>query len=849
MKIHSKDYLNDYKIGKEPWLVMLIDFAVSTNGKISEKQFKDVYESLLSGQSKDLSLNAINSVSEEIRLIRLTHNSGVNALAPGESILFSKDCTLLYGMNGAGKSSYFKILNEIAGGNEKKRVLQNIYSESSSIVDVKLEYSNTTNKELIVWNGSSRNLHPINQSRVFDTSYLSGLLNERLADSTLVEPLGLHLFSCIISKMDEIKIKLKEEAGSLKSLKPKIDTHFMRDVFVNAFARESFLPDLKSELELQFGFTDQELELIEIKEKTIEDLKKNNIQDKIKLEQSLIFRIRDIDKKITDMVARLVKANQVSMSIIESYHVLTKKSNDFRDNMTILKSIPNSSTPEWKVFIESAHKCKTNDLDIVCPYCQQEYDTNALQLVVAYNEFLSNKSESELKLVNQEAEKAIKTLNDMRLTIDFDIDIADYLINLKIKDILYVKTIQTVIEKIEIFRQALIDALENKSHISELEILELGEINQVLNHFLNQKETHINFLQKESSDKEEKIKELEKELLQLKEKKSISEQKPAIIDWFQKHDQAEKLLVLSSSINSGSLTNESKKAHSELLTENLKKCFEEELKYIFGRPKFEVSLVGGKGGKGTSSTKLVIKQNNNIHEILSEGEQKAVGLALFLAEIKTQHTNNPIILDDPVNSLDHKISANFAERLLELENQIIVFTHNKLFVDAFEATKKAHICKNHTERGCNQQKKHIYYYNVQSDGRDANGIIVFTMENRFANYLTNAKKLLGKTPFIENNKTASLIRKSIECIVDEVILNGITPTKMSNKNSRINWEGLKQIKSQPANIDKLNLIHSRCSGGELHNGTECDENPIEKQEFLDMITEIETIITIYKPKT
>ena len=84
--------------------------------------------------------------------------------------------------------------------------------------------------------------------------------------------------------------------------------------------------------------------------------------------------------------------------------------------------------------------------------------------------------------------------------------------------------------------------------------------------------------------------------------------------------------------------------------------------------------------------------NNSVIEILSEGEQKAVALAMFFAEI--QDDNYPIILDDPVTSLDHEIAGMLSKRLLVFSNQVIVFCHNRLFLDGFETSKNNHVCKN-----------------------------------------------------------------------------------------------------------------------------------------------------------
>lgn len=61
-----------------------------------------------------------------------------------------------------------------------------------------------------------------------------------------------------------------------------------------------------------------------------------------------------------------------------------------------------------------------------------------------------------------------------------------------------------------------------------------------------------------------------------------------------------------------------------------------------------------------------------------EGEHQAVGIACFLSETRQGPGNLPIVLDDPVSSLDHERRTRVAKRLLgEAKNrQVIVFTHD-----------------------------------------------------------------------------------------------------------------------------------------------------------------------------
>jgi len=71
-----------------------------------------------------------------------------------------------------------------------------------------------------------------------------------------------------------------------------------------------------------------------------------------------------------------------------------------------------------------------------------------------------------------------------------------------------------------------------------------------------------------------------------------------------------------------------------------------------------------------------------IDQILSEGEQRAIALGSFFAELKLANHSCGIILDDPVSSLDHWRRRNVAQRLVEeaKTRQVVVFTHDTSFL-------------------------------------------------------------------------------------------------------------------------------------------------------------------------
>lgn len=68
-------------------------------------------------------------------------------------------------------------------------------------------------------------------------------------------------------------------------------------------------------------------------------------------------------------------------------------------------------------------------------------------------------------------------------------------------------------------------------------------------------------------------------------------------------------------------------------------------------------------------------------QILSEGEQRALALAGFLTEVALTEGSGPIVVDDPVSSLDRDRSILVAERIAQeaTTRQVIVFTHDIVF--------------------------------------------------------------------------------------------------------------------------------------------------------------------------
>ena len=121
MKTHAKDYLKEFASSQEGWMKKLIQEVIDTNGNISQERLDKIFDSYINEDSLPETVSTVSATNvpkQKILLQSLKHVSGVGALSENQEIKFSDSVTVLYGLNGSGKSSYFRILNELCGGNQ-----------------------------------------------------------------------------------------------------------------------------------------------------------------------------------------------------------------------------------------------------------------------------------------------------------------------------------------------------------------------------------------------------------------------------------------------------------------------------------------------------------------------------------------------------------------------------------------------------------------------------------------------------------------------------------------------------------------------------------------------------------
>lgn len=117
--------------------------------------------------------------------------------------------------------------------------------------------------------------------------------------------------------------------------------------------------------------------------------------------------------------------------------------------------------------------------------------------------------------------------------------------------------------------------------------------------------------------------------------------------------------------------------------------------------RIELKKTGGQKGRLRHRPALLgAKAPKPVEQVLSEGEQTALGLAGYITEAHFDDSRSALVLDDPVTSLDHVRRAHVARRLAQFatDRQVIVFTHDVAFVgDLRRAADEEQV--SFTERG------------------------------------------------------------------------------------------------------------------------------------------------------
>lgn len=629
--------------------------------------------------------NASRDFKESLTFNELKKVEGVNALAENQSIEFSPHLTLIYGINGAGKSGYIRLLKNIFYSKDKEAILENVNIESGhKSIYAELDFSSgDENIPLKYPENSGSGI--FNQFAVFDREIGKRHLSNR--NDFSFRPAGLVLFNEFNSALEKLQGKISSEIQT----RPIYNAFAGDDIFQGESEIKTFLSSFNhtskiEELKKHLPFTEEDkTNKIEI-EKAFDDLKIALSQKEKSLKTLQEIKVQLADRR-TNLVAvnsyfnqEYLNSVQASISICKEKQEIAKKEGAEKFKTEKLKNV---GTPEWKQFIEAAERFALSQKATTqlypetgdnCLLCQQPItDDEPNRLIKSYWEYIKSIAEQEAKTAQTNLDQIKEGFEKLNLD------------QLPATDVLTVWLKENHTKSLE----TLIQTLANQKTLAK------SIISDINTKGTNQKtaiQLDLNLIDTINAAIDSQIKAFEedeqnKALTELLKKKTylIHKEKLQIriaeieklhqnMLWVNKASQFNKQGYKTQS------TNTEKRLSREYFNPEYISSFNDECTKLNGNFGIEIDA---KSSDGQSNRKLYLK-GKNPSSILSEGEQNVIALADFIAETKHSKVNMGIVFDDPVTSMDQERKSIIAERLVTIakDKQVIIFTHDLVFVSS-----------------------------------------------------------------------------------------------------------------------------------------------------------------------
>jgi hypothetical protein len=350
----------------------------------------------------------------------------------------------------------------------------------------------------------------------------------------------------------------------------------------------------------------------------------------------------------------------------------------FRDALFKEADLPMAPDDTWMMFIESAERYRQHlDTHSVydtgrCLYCRQPLQDAAHTLIEKYAELLEDKISADINSSKERLKELVgrvtsTQLSDAKALIQEHADSDD-------KPAYYAK-LERIVNALEVAAETL----------SASEQLVLSVINTVSVDGVDLKTEFENVtqerekLQDQDVNRSETLQEEKHRLSELVAAVELGKLWTSIEEFVNKAQWVARLDNCSEQFTrlTRKLTEYSKRANEKLINIDFDTLFAEECKAL----RAPVVKVNHIGRQGRAQRNRILADNHKPSAVFSEGEQKVLAMADFLAEARLSGVTAPVIFDDPVSSLDHRRVSEVAERVVALSEtaQVIVFTHDIFF--------------------------------------------------------------------------------------------------------------------------------------------------------------------------
>jgi len=611
-----------------------------------------------------------------LRLDAISEVKGIDSLAPRNPLAFGTDnLTVIYGNNGSGKSGYTRILKRATGKANAKELKSNVYvSPVPTDRSCKINYTLGGTPTEIVWNATDAAVNDLLGVDIYDSDNATVYLTKE-KEASYTPPL-VALFENLVSVCKRVSTKLESEKSTLVKRLPTLPTtyeHTVKARLYNGLSHTHTEESLASIL----GFTDVDTQAITNLEERLKTEDPNAVAIKLRQQKAhrdgLITIIKTAYSKITqEACAEIVSLKNIALAKRQ----IAIEANSSRGDLFKLEGVGSET---WKALWEAARKYSTEEAyigdtfpkieDAKCVLCHQDLDADAKTRMQGFDTFVKSTVEADATTAERAFQDKITSLST-RPNIDV------------IKNIVELSAIDP--EEWEAKLNTIWTAIETK--VTELKatdgstVIDGLVISEEIAVLTTMSEDYEALARKYNKDALgfDRVK-AQSDLLELKTLEWTSQQRDAILAEIVRIKASKVLDDLIRFTSTRGITIKASQLSESIITTEYVRRFNEEL-VALGANRIEVELLKTSSRNGVVKHKIKLKDSvtdTSLIDVLSEGEQRIISLAAFLADVTGRAESTPFVFDDPISSLDQDFEEKTIDRLIELsrDRQVLVFTH------------------------------------------------------------------------------------------------------------------------------------------------------------------------------
>jgi energy-coupling factor transporter ATP-binding protein EcfA2 len=678
---------------------------------IDDDEIEAIAEGLVDGSleltGQPVQVHDFSTGQEDWKRVSLTavgNLQNVNALRPGQTLTLSeKGLTVIYGDNGSGKSGYARLIKSAVRARHTEPVLPHAFdptagSEQEATIGYKVDDQQYEEKWPVSDTSILRQVH-------FYDEHCGDVYVDSDSEVTY-RPSILKLFDDLVVVSDRVARQidqlLADNQGKATAV-PRLDGNTTSAVFISKFSSRTTVAETESICTLPAGAEERLAELIA----------EGNRLRATNPEQER-GRLRVASSSIEGLLAGLEEIGRLLGPDAQTAAVRTAEDAvNLRHAATVTSSQDFSAEPlvgvgsaTWRALWAAAEAYVQTEVPSVefpatdegdrCPLCQQELDGDAGNRMRRFHHFVHNETEKNA------AAAETKLQADRRELASLVTSSSDWAAATTYLEAKHAKTADEVTRTLtaaQLAKTGLGQRL-NGTTDAELTAVSLPDLAplRTLVHSLRDQADGI-----DGTVFQQKLREVDTEKIELEHKSVLSKIKSDLLKERERLVERKKIQGAQPTVNTRGITTKSTELTRQYVTTAMADRFTRESQSL----KLERLVLGDRGAskaKQRQRPELIgTSGGHRPREVLSEGEQTALGLAGLFTEVYFDDSKSTLVLDDPVSSLDHERRSQVAERLVELakERQVIVFTHDLSFAGYLARSaknKKVHLEERVVER-------------------------------------------------------------------------------------------------------------------------------------------------------